>query len=318
METIRFLGTCAGTPTASRNVSSYGITFRDGKVFLIDCGEGTQHQLAKRPDVMKPSKIQAIFITHLHGDHCFGLPGLLASLSLSGVLKSLTLVGPEGLKEMVETNLKLSATYLTYELEMIELEHEVVKDLGVFKGCNVTAFPMRHKVPCFGYYFKDPPTAGSLDAKKAMSLGAKGKDLGLLKGGKDVTLPNGTIIKASDVVGEEKPGASVAALGDTSNSDNMLEIAKGVDLLVHEATLDADEEEKAILGGHSTSRMAGEFAKRLAAKRLVISHFSKRYYEGSSKKEGEKNIDSLQQEATEAFGNDVVAADDFMIVNVRA
>eukprot|EP01130_Rhizamoeba_saxonica_P008875 TRINITY_DN3594_c1_g1_i2.p1 TRINITY_DN3594_c1_g1~~TRINITY_DN3594_c1_g1_i2.p1 ORF type:complete len:210 (-),score=42.96 TRINITY_DN3594_c1_g1_i2:693-1322(-) len=195
MESISFLGTSAATPGKDRNVSSFAIKFREGgRVWLVDCGEGTQHRVVRNPDIVKASKIDVILITHLHGDHCFGLPGLLASLSLTGVCDELTLIGPEGLKLMVDTAIGLSDTYLTYNLKIIELVEGEVFDLGLVNGIHLSAYPLVHKVATFGFVIEEPMKPGKLDGKKAAQLGAKGPVMRDLKNGIDVTLDDGTVI----------------------------------------------------------------------------------------------------------------------------
>jgi len=280
-------------------------------VWLVDCGEGTQHQLVRRPDLVKTSKLDIIFITHLHGDHCFGLPGLLASMSLSGQVSALKVIGPLGISQMIDTNLKLSQSYLTYALEVVELEPERVHDLGTFNQIRVRAFPLKHKdIACFGFFFEEENKPPVLNGKKAAQLGAKGAQLGQLKVGKDVTLPNGTVIRAEDVLEPGAAGKKVLILGDTSDSNSALEAIQGCDLIVHETTYDCDMYEKAIDGGHSTTIMAGEYARVAKAKKLIITHFSKRYVEGS----GDKTVDDLKKEAQQQCPDTVVeAAEEFNV-----
>ncbi|KAL6079318.1 Ribonuclease BN [Balamuthia mandrillaris] len=306
MKCVTFLGTSAATPTKCRNVTSHALQFLNGRAWLFDCGEGTQHQILKSKDLKAP-RIDAIFITHLHGDHLFGLPGLLASLSLVGGERQnpVLLYGPPGIKEYVRASIDSSVTYLTYGLEVIELDtskNHTLSEPGLSTSASmpmkVTAHPIVHKVPCLGYVVEEPERAGALDAKKAASLGAKGKEMGLLKAGKDVTLSDGRVIKASDVIGPTRKGKKVVLLGDTSDASSVLEAGQGCDLLVHEATYDASLREKAVEGGHSTSQMAGRFAKELAAKKLILTHFSMRYTssEGSQPQHQEKDAEEEKEE----------------------
>jgi len=309
------LGTSAATPTRHRSVSAHALQFVNGRSWLFDCGEGTQHQIVKCHDI-KANRIDAIFITHLHGDHSFGLPGLLATLSLVGGDRDspLRVFGPQGLKEFINTAIGVSATYITYKLEIVELDEGKVHDLGEIDGYHTVAFPLRHKVPCFGYIIQEPTKPPSLDAKKAAALGAKGKELGLLKAGKDVELPDGRVIKASDVLGSPQKGKKAVLLGDTSDSSSLIEAGMECDVLVHEATYDGSLEEKAIDGGHSTSAMAGRFAHLLRAKKLILTHFSMRY---TTATEGELGVDALVKEAqAECPATAVVAADDFKNIDI--
>lgn len=303
-----FLGTSAATPSKNRNVSSYALRNDEGKIFLLDCGEGTQHQFLKTVD-LKVSKIEVILITHLHGDHSFGLPGLLASLSLYGRDQPVRVFGPVGLRAMIETNLKLSATYLTYKLDIVELEEGKTESFGLLHGLYLSAYPLKHKVPCFGYLLEEPEKKGKLNAQKAKELGVTNpKDLGSLSQGKDITLPNGTLIKAVDVTGETRKGKKFIFLGDTSNSDSMIEKGQDCDVVVHEATYDGTLEQKAVEGGHSTSVMAGKFASKLNAKKLILTHFSMRY---QNPEEGQPSIKDLVKEAQlECSKTEVDAAED--------
>jgi len=315
MKSVVFLGTSAATPTRHLSVSAHALHFLNGRSWLVDCGEGTQHQIVKCDDI-KANRIDVIFITHLHGDHCFGLPGLLATLSLVGGdrEKPLHLFGPAGLREFINTAIGVSQTYLTYKLEVVELEPEKVHDLGEIDGYKISAFPLRHKVPCFGYIVTEPDKPAALDARKASSLGAKGKDMGLLKAGKDVTLADGSVIKASDVLGVPQKGRKAVMLGDTCDSSSLMEAAMHCDVLVHEATYDATLEGKAIEGGHSTSAMAGKFAQTLNAKKMILTHFSMRY---TTAKEGELGVDDLLKEAqNECPHTTVLAADDFAVFDI--
>jgi len=222
---------------------------------------------SSKTEHIRANRIEKIFITHLHGDHCFGLFGLLATLSLTGSSDIVvTVIGPVGLRNLIETNIQLSATYLTYTLEIKELEIGKETCVGVFDDIQVNAFPIKHKVDCFGYVMKESDKVG-LDGKKAAQLGAKGPQMKLLKEGKDVTLANGNVIKATDVLLPPVIGKKVVILGDTSDGSSVLNLGRECDLLVHEATYDATLEEKAIEGGHSTSKMAGRFAKEIKCKK---------------------------------------------------
>jgi len=317
MKSIYFFGTSAACPTKNRNVTAHALQFLNGKLWLLDCGEGTQHQFLKSP--LKPSRIQVIMITHLHGDHSFGLPGLLASMSLlAGDKKeNVKIYGPKGIKQLIETNLTLSATYITFPYEIHELEEgKNYPNIATIDDCDLSAYPIKHKVPCFGYVITEKDKPGSLDSKKAAQLGAKGAQLGVLKSGQDLTLADGTVIKSADVMGPSKKGKKVVLLGDTSDSSSIVDVGQDCDLLVHEATYDASKEAKAIEGGHSTSAMAGRYAKQLNAKKMILTHFSMRYTtsrevsdnKGKESEEKDLTVDDLVKEAQAECGNTVVTA----------
>jgi len=309
MPSIVFLGTSSATPTKARNVSSYALRLDDGRIILIDCGEGTQHQFVKCAD-LRAGKIDAIMITHLHGDHSFGLPGLLASMSMNGRDQPVKIYGPEGLKNYLESCLKYSVTFLTYPIEIVEIPTDKVTPLGLINQLTVTAYPLKHKVTCFGFLFEEPEKKGKLNAKLAKELGAENKDLGILTSGKDVTLPNGNIIKSVDVMGETRKGRKFLLLGDTCDSESVVEAAQNCLVVVHEVTYDSSCVEKAKEGGHSTSTMAGQFAKKIKASRIFITHFSSRYH-GLHDTEPLTVKDLVSETQKECPDTKVEAAEDF-------
>eukprot|EP01129_Flabellula_baltica_P004354 TRINITY_DN1511_c0_g1_i1.p1 TRINITY_DN1511_c0_g1~~TRINITY_DN1511_c0_g1_i1.p1 ORF type:complete len:217 (-),score=60.73 TRINITY_DN1511_c0_g1_i1:18-668(-) len=216
---------------------------------------------------------------------------------------------------MVHTNISLSATYLTYELEIIELVEGEVTDLGIINDISVSAYPLTHKVACFGYLFKEQDKI-ALDGKKAAQLGARGPQMSMLKEGKDVELSDGRIIRAADVLLPAEMGKKVIALGDTSDSTSILEAGMGCAVVVHESTYDDSLREKAIDGGHSTAKMAGEFARDIQANKLILTHFSKRYFEGELSLE--KNVNDLREEAALVCPeSEVIIAEDFSVIEIN-
>jgi len=310
MPSIVFLGTSSATPTKARNVSSYALRLDDGRIILIDCGEGTQHQFVKCAD-LRVGKIDAILITHNHGDHSFGLAGLLASMSMYGRDQPVKIYGPEGIKSYVEHSIKFSATYLTFPTEIIEIIPDKITSLGIINELSVTAYPLKHKVPCFGYLLEEPTKKGKLNAKLAKDLGVTDpKQLGILSSGKDVTLTNGIVVKSVDVLGETRKGRKYLLMGDTCNSESVVEAAQNCTFVVHETTYDSSAHEKAIEGGHSTSTMAGQFAKRINASRMIITHFSSRYH-ALHDNEPITVKDLLLETQKECPETKVEAADDF-------
>jgi ribonuclease Z len=271
---LTFLGTCAGTPSLQRNVSAIALTLsRRGNYWLFDCGEATQHQFMR--SALKPGKLEKIFITHLHGDHIFGLPGLLTSRSMGGISEPLTLYGPAGLKTFVETTLSLSGSFVTYPLEIIEIEAGEVFDDGKI---SVTAYPLNHVLPCFGYRIEEHDKPGFLDAARLKAENVpRGPWFQQLKQGAVITLEDGRVINGSDYLGPATPGKKLAIFGDTAPTETALALAADVDVMVHEATLEAAMEEKANGRGHSTTVQAASVAKAARAKRLIATHFSSRY-----------------------------------------
>ncbi|UWS29209.1 ribonuclease Z [Erwinia pyrifoliae] len=272
---LQFLGTGAGTPSRERNVTGIALDLQGvrNNVWLFDCGEGTQHQILRTP--IKPGRIEKIFITHLHGDHIFGLPGLLTSRSMNGCVEPMTLYGPSGIKTFVETSLSLSGSWLNFPLEIIEISAgEVFQDAHF----RVTAYPLTHPVECYGYRIDEHDKPGALDAQKLAAHGVPaGPYFYDLKQGRSVTLADGRIINGWDYVGSTIKGRSLAIFGDTAPTAAAVELAAGVDVMVHEATLEVAMEEKANARGHSSTVQAARVAQQSGAERLIVTHLSSRY-----------------------------------------
>lgn len=294
---IYFLGTGAGMPTTRRNVSGIALRLYEerGSFWMFDCGEGTQHQVLQSP--LKLGKCEFIFITHLHGDHLFGLPGLLSSRAYQGGVSPLTVFGPAGLHRFIHTVFELSETHLPYELHIQEIESGVIWEDEQF---IITTLPLDHRVPSYGYRIQEKEKPGRLDLKllKEKEL-PPGPLYGQLKRGQDVILSNGERIQASSVIGKPIPGKSVAILGDTRPCENAVTLAKDVDILVHEATFMEDKRENANEFGHSTARQAAQTAVSGGAKKLALTHFSSRY--------NDERMEELLQEARDVFENTVLA-----------
>ena len=271
---LTFLGTSAGIPTRRRNVSALAVR-RGGTWDLFDCGEGTQHQLLRTP--LSLSKLRRVFVSHLHGDHCFGLFGLLASRSTDSTVGPLTVFGPRGLGHMIDVVLRTSASHLTYELEVVEVDDEggplAVDDL------EVRAIPLSHRVTSFAWSMIEPDRPGSFDVETARSLGVPdGPLFGRLQRGESVTLDDGSVVEPAAVVGPVRPGRHVVVAGDGRDPATMLDRSGGADVVVHEATFTEDVLER--LGddrGHSTAARIADAAERHGVGTLVLTHFSARY-----------------------------------------
>lgn len=273
---LTFLGTSAGVPTRTRNVTAILLHHQhptQPAVWLFDCGEGTQHQLLET--TLHPGKIDRIFITHLHGDHLFGLPGLLCSRSMAGNMNPVTLYGPKGLREFVETTLRLSGSWTDYPMEVVEVSAGFVMDDGLRK---VMAYPLNHPVECYGYRVEEHEKPGALDAKALINAGVKpGPLFQQLKDGLRVTLEDGRVIDGRDYLSPATPGKTLAIFGDTAPCEDAFLLAQGVNMMVHETTLETAMEEKANSRGHSSTRQAAELARDAGVGRLVITHVSSRY-----------------------------------------
>jgi ribonuclease Z len=291
-----FLGTSAGMPIAGRNVTSIALRMpqKRGTFWLFDCGEGTQHQLLRSP--FRLSRLEKVFVTHLHGDHLFGLPGLLSSRASLGGSDPLELYGPAGLREFTESALRITGTHLGYPLEIHEIGEGTVFEDHAFK---VEAALLDHRIDCFGYRVTELPHSGTLNTKLLAEKGVPpGPVYGTLKRGEDVKLDDGRWIRSADVIGDPVQGRVVVVLGDTKPCDNAVELAKDADMLVHEATFAQDLVEKAAEYGHSTAMQAAETARSAGARKLLITHFSSRYKpEDLAKLEAEARTVFMETEA---------------------
>ncbi|MFD2612150.1 ribonuclease Z [Paenibacillus gansuensis] len=296
---LLFLGTGAGMPTKERNVTSIALTMYEerGSFWMFDCGEGTQHQVLKSP--LRLSKLEKLFVTHLHGDHIFGLPGLLSSRSNQGGTASLTLYGPPGIKEYIRTSMQLSQSRMNYELNIIEIQEGIVFE---DEQVSVSARMLDHRIDSYGYRIEEKPKLGTLLTEKLNGLGIRpGPLFGMLKRGMDVTLEDGTRIIAADVVGPPVPGRTIVILGDTRPSEGSAALAKRADVLVHEATFAQELSDLAKEYYHSTTKEAAQTAVEAEVKALILTHISGRYAQDGAQ--------LLEEEARSLFPNAYVAHD---------
>ncbi|MGE7878239.1 ribonuclease Z [Peribacillus muralis] len=293
------LGTGAGVPAKARNVTSIALQLLEerGTVWLFDCGEATQHQILKT--AVKPRKIEKIFITHLHGDHIFGLPGLLSSRSFQGGVDKLTVYGPKGLDAYIKTSLLVSGTHLKYPLEIVEIEDGIVFEDGQF---TVTAMPLDHGIYSVGYRIREKDRPGSLLVDRLHQAGVKpGPLFKALKDGQTVRLEDGRVLNGKDYLGTPQRGRIITILGDTRVCDNALVLADSADYLVHEATFSAEETEMASSYYHSTTAQAATTASKAGAKHLILTHISSRYSAEDSER--------LKKQSEAIFKNTIMAED---------
>ncbi len=298
---ITFLGTSAGSPTLFRHVSATALQLTGrSDVFLFDCGEGTQYQFMK--SALRLSQVNRIFITHLHGDHLFGLPGLLGSRSQNGIRSAVTIYGPEGLREFTECAFRTSGMYLTYPLEFVTVRPGVIHEQQNF---FISCVAVDHRVEAYGYAVTENERPGHLNVEKALELGVPSGPLwGRLKKGETVRLEDGSVIDGASLLGPQQRGQKMVISGDTAFSPALAELSKDADVLVHEATFMERDREMAQEWGHSTSVDAARTAKAANAKMLILTHFSARYEAKTF-----SMLPDLLEEAKTVFPNTFLAND---------
>lgn len=270
---IVFLGTAASVPTNDRSLPSI-IIRREGDILMFDCGEGTQRQMIKAKIGL--NRKMAIFITHMHGDHVLGLPGLIQTMSLLGRDKPLQIYGPEGIRDYLESTFKTVKFWLNFPVEICEVEREGTIYEG--RGYEVQAVWAKHSIQSLAYAFIEKPRPGRFHPEKALALGVpKGPLWSTLQRGIEVTLPDGRTIKPLEVMEPPRPGRKIVYSGDTRPSEKIANLAKNADVLIHEATLSDELAEKAEEEGHSTPSEAAQVALKANVKLLVLTHISARY-----------------------------------------
>ncbi|HEY9827297.1 MAG TPA: ribonuclease Z [Stenomitos sp.] len=298
---ITFLGTSSGVPTRTRNVSSVAIRLAQrAEVWLFDCGEGTQHQILRSD--LKISQIRRIFVTHMHGDHIFGLMGLLASCGLGGTTSEIDIYGPPGLDAYLQACRRYSQTHLSYPMRVHTVEPGLVCE---DEDYSVYCARLEHRVTAFGYRVQERDRPGRFDADKAAALGIpSGPVYGQLKRGETVTLPDGRVIKGAEFCGAPQIGRTVVYCTDTVYCDGAVYLSQGADVLIHESTFAHQESAMAYDRLHSTSTMAAQVASLAAVKRLFLTHFSPRYAPGNP-----MQLEDLLQEARAIFPQTELAYD---------
>lgn len=268
------LGTAAAVPTPDRHLSAVAIE-RKGRVLLFDCGEGTQVRFL---DVgLNRARVDAIFVTHLHGDHWFGLPGLLSTMALLQRTDPVTVVGPVGLHDRLDALAEIRS--LPYPLRTVALPPDVpVDDVYVTDDFAVDACPLQHRVPAHGFRLQEHSRRGRFQPERARALGVTDpNDFGRLAEGTSVTTEDGTIVPPNQVLGPEREGLAVAYVTDTEPCNGGRALAHEADLLYHEATFLREHVARARTTGHSTAREAATIARNAHCQRLLLGHISARY-----------------------------------------
>ena len=289
---ITFLGTSSAVHSFERNHPSI-VLKAFGEVMMFDCGEGTQRQLIYAK--ISPMKISKIFITHFHGDHILGLPGLIQSMNFRGRDKKLTIYGPKGLNVLKESIFSLGYCKIEFPIDFIEIGSEIVEKTEDY---IIKSQEVNHLVPSLAYSIEELKKPRFL-RQKAIELGVPvGPAFGKLHNGQEVEI-DGKIIKPEQVLGPPRKGRKITYSGDTTPCEEMVELAKDSTLLIHESTYVKEDDDKAEENYHSTSSDAASIAKKSNSKKLILTHISTRY----------QNTDQLLDEALEIFENTEIAKD---------
>lgn len=310
---LMFLGTSAGTPTKQRNVTGLALEHIEAKSwYLFDCGEGTQHQLLYTRHSLV--KLRAIFITHVHGDHSFGLPGLLASASMAGRTEPLTIIAPAPLEAFVRLALETTQSRLTYELQFVD-----VAEAGFHwqdDTISVKATELSHRVPCFAYVITEKRLEKSLLTERLIANEIPAGPLwSRIHKGEDVVLDDGRHIKSAHYVAIKRQPRRIIIGGDNDTPELLRQACAGVHLLVHEATYtQAVSDHVGPEPQHSSAEQVARFAESVGLPNLILTHFSSRY------QFAHKNaplIDEIEQEARQFYRGNLQLARDFAAFELK-
>lgn len=293
---LTILGCYAATPRTLTNPTSQVLEIKN-RLFLIDCGEGTQVQLRKNK--IKFSKINHIFISHLHGDHLYGLIGTISTFSLLGRTTDLHVYGPKGIKELILLQLKLTESWTTYSLFFHELESKESEVIFEDQKVIVKTIPLKHRVYTNGFLFQEKPGDRKLNIEAVQQYNIHVAYYQKIKNGGDVTMDNGTVIENAKLSFDPIPAMSYAFCSDTVYNEAIIPIIENVDVLYHESTFLESEAPLAQKTLHSTAKEAARIALKANAKHLVLGHYSTRY----------DGIERFKEEAETIFSN-VLLGDD--------
>lgn len=303
---FQFLGTSSGTPTTFRNVSALAIRSGANKSwYLVDCGEGTQHRILHTD--LSLFHLSAIFITHIHGDHCYGLPGLLASAGMLNRTAALTIAGPPSVRRFVDGVIDATELRLPYPVEYIDVE--CAPAIELFADFSVRTTPLSHRVPSFAYSFTEKTVEGKLDIDRLKRDGIPTGPLWQhIQQGKDVVLIDGSIARADDYLLPRRKARKIIVGGDNDTPELLTDEVRNADVLIHESTY---TEEGLLKAGpapqHSSAKRVAQFAQQSRIPNLILTHFSSRYH-GS--KDGCPSLSQIENEARAAYEGKLFLAND--------
>jgi ribonuclease Z len=299
---VIFLGTAGSIPTNKRSLPAIAIK-KKGELIFFDCGEGVQRQIVKAG--LGFNKKMKVFVTHMHGDHMLGLPGLIQTMALLDRTKKLEIYGPAGLEDFIEAIEKTVQFTLTFPLEIAEIENEGL--VCEEKEYEVYAAWMDHSAPSLAYSLVEKPRPGKFYPEKAKALGIpEGELWSKLQHGTTIKLPRGRVVKPEEVIGSLRKGRKIVYTGDGKFSESLVAFAEGADLLIHDCTFDDELAERAEEDGHSTPSQAVKTAKKAKVKRLILTHISARY----------KSPELLVEQARKSGFSNVDVAEDFMQIDL--
>ena len=291
---VTVLGSNSAIPANGRFPSAQVVNIQE-QLFLIDCGEGTQIRMSDFK--IKRSKINQIFISHLHGDHIFGLPGLLNSFALNGRKEPLEIFSPKGLERLTDLIFETTGAHQSFDIIFHEVDTELHKLIFQNEIVKVYSIPLQHRIPTTGFLFKEKLFPKNIIPEKIIEYDIPFSKINEIKRGADFTPDEGFVIPNAELVFESKSPRSFAYCSDTSYFEKIIPFIKNVDLLYHEATYMEDKVEVSKERGHSTAMEAAKIARLSGAKQLMLGHFSNRY----------KNLNPLLEEAKEVFENSILA-----------
>ena len=291
---VQILGSSAGGPFQGRHYTAQ-ILQQDNHYYLIDCGEGTQEQMYKFG--VKADRLNHVFISHLHGDHVYGLVGLITSYCLKRRTETLHCYAPAGLQELVAQTFRLTGVRTPFPMVFHVVDTEQSSLVFENRGLEVWSIPLNHRTPCAGWLFREKPRLRNIRKEKIEEYNLHYSQLPALKRGEHLLLPDGRNIPNAELTQDPPAPQQYAFCSDTAFSEKVVELVKGVDLLYHEATFTNDHQEEAAIAYHSTAEQAATVALRAGVGRLIMGHFSARY----------KNLEQHLSEARAVFSaSDVV------------